>query len=218
MTQHLKSCPERQKAIAEADQKIKGIRTLYHLRVSDAWSGYYWLHLEMQGDATLDDLDHYLRAIWLECCDHLSAFRIGDVFYFSYPPPGGWGQERDMNVRARRILSPGMEFNYEYDFGTTTELIIKVLDVRKGGPLSSRPLFLMARNSLEPLPCSQCDQPATQLCTSCVDKHGFYLLFCEQHAAEHGRKEAYHFEYMMGIWNSPRTGQCGYEGPAEPPY
>jgi len=34
----------------------------------------------MRGSATLAKLDDYLRAIWLECCGHLSKFTIG-----------GWG-------------------------------------------------------------------------------------------------------------------------------
>jgi len=34
----------------------------------------------MRGSATLTKLDDYLRAIWLECCGHLSKFTIG-----------GWG-------------------------------------------------------------------------------------------------------------------------------
>ena len=50
-------------------------QTLYHLQVQDAWDGNYWLHLEMRGSATLEDLDFYLREIWLECCGHLERVR-----------------------------------------------------------------------------------------------------------------------------------------------
>jgi len=49
---------------------------LYHLQVQDDWGGDFWLHLEMPGKATLEDLDYYLRAIWLECCGHLSQFSL----------------------------------------------------------------------------------------------------------------------------------------------
>ncbi|HEX7243833.1 MAG TPA: hypothetical protein VF263_26335, partial [Longimicrobiaceae bacterium] len=50
---------------------------LVHLQVEDAWTGQYWLHLEMNGSAALDDLDDYLRVIWLECCGHMSRFSVG---------------------------------------------------------------------------------------------------------------------------------------------
>ena len=33
------------------------------LQVLDAYGGDFWLHLEMKGNATLEDLDDYLRAI-----------------------------------------------------------------------------------------------------------------------------------------------------------
>ena len=35
----------------------------------------------MCGSATLEELDHYLRTIWLECCGHLSQFTIGGMLY-----------------------------------------------------------------------------------------------------------------------------------------
>ena len=38
--------------------------------------GPYWLHLEVQGDVRLTVLDAFLRAIWLECCGHMSQFCI----------------------------------------------------------------------------------------------------------------------------------------------
>ncbi|MBK6433512.1 hypothetical protein [Candidatus Amarolinea dominans] len=36
---------------------------------------------------------------------------------------------------------------------------------------------------------------------------------CDEHAQEHE-----HEEMVMALVNSPRTGMCGYDGPAEPPY
>jgi len=83
---------------------------LYHLQVQDAWGGDYWLHLEMRGNATLQDLDDYLRAIWLECCDHLSAFEIGDVRYTQIFYDGmNIGEERPMIVQVGGVFQPGME-------------------------------------------------------------------------------------------------------------
>ena len=84
MSRHLQTCSNRQEAQTEADHSKRRRQSLYHLQVQDAWSGDFWLHLEMRGEATLQELDDYLRAIWLECCGHLSAFEIGEVRYTQY--------------------------------------------------------------------------------------------------------------------------------------
>src|SRR5260370_19281758 len=43
------------------------------------------MHLELPANATLADLDDFLRDTWLECCGHLSEFTIKDVSYSSVP-------------------------------------------------------------------------------------------------------------------------------------
>src|SRR5680860_680290 len=77
MARHLDSCDRRTEAVAAADRKSGENWPLFHLQVQDAWDGDFWLHLEMNGSATLKQLDDYLRAIWLECCDHMSQFSVG---------------------------------------------------------------------------------------------------------------------------------------------
>lgn len=72
ITKHLTTCPQRQEAIANAEKKKGNSELLYHLRVQDAYRSEYWLDLEMRGSKTLQDLDTYLRSIWLECCGHMS--------------------------------------------------------------------------------------------------------------------------------------------------
>lgn len=49
---------------------------LVHLRMQDAYSGAFWFDAEVRGTATLTDVDSYLRAIWLECCGHMSRFSL----------------------------------------------------------------------------------------------------------------------------------------------
>lgn len=215
LARHLRTCAKRQEAQAEADKTRRHRQKLYHLQVQDTWSGAYWLHLEMRGNATLKDLDFYLREIWLECCGHLSAFEIGEVSYTqSFDDSMSWREERSMNVRVDTLFTPGMEISYEYDFGSTTELTIKVVDVREGKPLTEHPIVLMARNKAFSPTCMVCGQPATELCTECMyEREDGRCELCEEHAAEHE-----HDEMLMALVNSPRVGVCGYNGPAEPPY
>ena len=215
LARHLRSCSKRQEAQVEAEKSRRHRQKLYHLQVQDSWSGAYWLHLEMRGNATLQDLDHYLREIWLECCGHLSQFEIGEVAYTQLFNDGmSWREERSMAVRVDRLFALGMEIPYEYDFGSTTELVIRVADVREGKPLTSDPIVLMARNKIAAPTCMVCGQPATELCTVCVyEREDERCELCEEHTIEHE-----HGEMLMPIVNSPRVGVCGYVGPAEPPY
>jgi hypothetical protein len=127
MTKHLATCPARADAFAAAEAGKGSAQALYHLTVSTPSSSLFWLQLEMNGSATLEALDDYLRAIWLECCGHLSAFKIGGRSYTQIFNDGmGEPSDRSMKVRADKVLSPGMAIPYEYDFGSTTELLITV--------------------------------------------------------------------------------------------
>jgi hypothetical protein len=205
LSRHLKTCPQREEAIRVANQGAGEEQVLYHLQVQDAWWADFWLHLEMRGSATLKTLDSYLRAIWLECCGHLSQFSIG-----------GWsGEEIPKSRKAERVFEPGLELTHIYDFGTSSETLIKVVDAREGVPLTSHPLYLMARNDQPQVSCTECDQPATRLCLECMYEFEEPGTLCDRHAQGHP-----HHDYgePVPLVNSPRVGMCGYTGPAEPPY
>lgn len=205
MSRHLRACSERETVIEEAAQSSRKAQTLHTLQVRDAWDGDYWLYLEMKGSATLSDLDYYLRAIWLECCGHLSQFSIG-----------GWsGNEIPMSRRIDQVFGPDVELTHIYDFGTSSETLIQSMDTRHGKPLTRHLIYLMARNNPPEIPCMECGEPATWLCTECmyeIDESG---ALCAEHAEDHPH-DAY--GPPMPLVNSPRVGMCGYAGPADPPY
>lgn len=220
MTRHLKTCKAREQAIIQANKKFGRNTTLYHLQILDdtRWAvvdpSHFWLHLEIKSNATLDTLDQYLRAIWLECCGHLSGFEIGPVFYTKLFDDGmGWREERSMAVPVGKLFRPGMEIPYEYDFGTTSSLIIRVLDERKGKPIEEKPIVLMARNNPPDIRCAVCGEPAQWICTQCAWEEDKNAFFCDKHANQHE-----HRNMLLPVVNSPRMGLCAYSGPAEPPY
>ncbi len=205
LTRHLKSCPARTAASAKADQG--GDEFLLHLRVQDAYSPDFWLHLEMRGSATLKDLDRYLRAIWLECCGHLSQFSVG-----------GWsGQEIAKSRAAHLAFSAAGDrpLTHIYDFGTESETQITLVAAREGKPLTKHPIVLMARNLMPEAACQECDAPAAFVCMECIYEENESGLLCAQHVKDHPHDE---YGEPMGLYNSPRTGMCGYDGPALPPY
>lgn len=201
MAKHLQAC----KARAGATAAAAGAGTQLHLQVQDAYGGAFWLQLEMDGAAPLQALDRYLRAIWLECCGHMSAF--------SY---GGWGDDLGMTRKASSVLKPGTELVHRYDFGTTSETLVRAIAARPGKPLGRHPITLMARNRPPVEPCAECKAPATHLCMECVIEEDEPGLLCEAHTAAHPHGDNY--GPPTPLYNSPRMGMCGYEGPAEPPY
>ncbi len=205
LTRHFSACSQRQGTIKTAGNKAGKVQQLYHLQVQPDWPSDFWLHLEMKGSATLGNLDDYLRAIWLECCGHLSQFSVG-----------GWrGQEIPIGTRISQVFQPGVTLTHIYDFGTSSETLIKAVGMRSGKSLSPHPIMLMARNNLPVEVCMECDRPASSLCLECMYKIDESGLLCDQHAKTHPHEG---YGAPMPLVNSPRVGMCGYDGPAEPPY
>ncbi|MFL5538477.1 MAG: hypothetical protein ACJ8J0_05765 [Longimicrobiaceae bacterium] len=205
MARHLAGCDRRREAVAAADAG-NGARTeLVHLQVRDGHGGDYWLNLEVDAEATLKQLDGYLRAIWLECCGHLSQFSTR-----------GWsGNTVGMARKVGMVFSPGVELTHIYDFGTTSETLLKALDARAGKRTTKHPIALMARNAAPAIACQVCGAPATRLCMQCVYDDEKPGTLCDAHTRRHPHDE---YGEPLAIVNSPRVGMCGYEGPAEPPY
>ena len=205
VTKHLDKCPKRIELLQSAAASSRPVETLWHLRVQDADDKDFWLDLEMAGSASLDKLDKYLRAIWLECCGHLSQFTIG-----------GWGGVEVGKARkADTIFEPGLILRHLYDFGTTSETDIKVVGFREGKAASKHPIALLARNQMPPAVCQECSQPAKWLCIECLYEEDKTGHLCDEHAEEHPHEN---YGEPMPLFNSPRTGMCGYDGPATPPY
>jgi hypothetical protein len=178
---------------------------LYHLQARDAWSGEFWLNLEVRGSAKLEQLDRYLRAIWLECCGHMSQFSVG-----------GWsGREIGKQRRVDQVFEVGVELTHIYDFGTESVTLIKAVDLRKGKPTTKHPIALMARNLQPEAACIECGAPARWLCVECLYENDEWGVLCDEHAETHPHEN---YGEPVPLVNSPRVGMCGYVGPAKPPY
>jgi hypothetical protein len=222
MTRHLQACPQRQTAIQaanEAGEKAlrgkgrKAPRRAFHLQVTGTYAPVYWMHLEISAHSKLADLDSFLRDTWLECCGHLSAFRIEGTSYDSYPDEmsfGGGPPSKSMQVPLGMILRPGLEFGYEYDFGTTTELTLKMVDERPGHLTGKKTVHVMARNDPPDIKCDHChEKPARVICTECSWEGTGWL--CEDCARTHECGP----DMFLPVVNSPRVGDCGYTGDAD---
>jgi hypothetical protein len=212
MVKHISSCKERENQLDKSeDGKEIGY---FGLVISGKYAKAYWLITEFREDATLKDLDKFLRDIWLECCGHLSSFEIEGISYESNPETmGGWGRPvKGMNSKLKNVLGKeGMVFDYEYDFGSTTALTISVFDYRIG-PYKKEKLSILSRNNPIEYICDECgEKKATAVCSECMyDDAG---LLCDDCQNEHECDE----EMLMNICNSPRFGVCGYEGSSKYP-
>ncbi len=199
LTKHLTTCP------TEHDQTTGKQEQIFRLRVADDDVGIYWLDIELKASTNLLELDQFLRDIWLECCGHLSAFEINRQ---QYPVPYEGYQEvadQSMDIQAGKLLSSGLVFSYEYDFGSTTSLGLKVISERTGRFDGS--LRLLSCNKPYEWHCCKCDEAA-----SCINTEEMFEsenpFYCDKHAAEHPNQD-YAF---LPVVNSPRMGVCGYTG------
>jgi hypothetical protein len=116
-----------------------------------------------------------------------------------------------MNARLHEAVGPRLAFRYEYDFGSTTELKLRVTGAR-AGHRGRRSLRLLARNEPVTWSCAVCASPAAQTCAGCAEE-GENPFFCKQHARAHavGAHEG-HEPALLPVVNSPRMGVCGYTG------
>jgi|GEM_PF-284039 len=156
----------------------------YLFKAEGAYDKDYWILFSVRQNSKLSAVDEFLREIWCECCGHLSAFRRG-------------GSEVS---KSRKIstFSKGDKLHYEYDFGSTTEILVTVMDEVKR-PKQKESVVLLARNEPYVANCDECSAPAEYvniwenkcLCEDCIDEDE---------------------EGFMPIVNSPRSGECGYDG------
>jgi hypothetical protein len=188
MTRHIKSCLTKH---LQKTSKSNTVPMLY-LNIYGAYNPDYFLHLLISQSATLKILDAFLRNIWLECCGHMSSF--------SYQR---YGDEINLNRKIKDVLIPGTTMTYQYDFGSTTELIIKAVDNYSGPAEINKKVQIISRNAQPVIPCDECNaKPAVQICTECQD------WLCEECCKKHECEE----EMLLPVVNSPRAGVCGYTG------
>ena len=210
MTRHLESCEQRiaMQGERESHQQAKTIKA-FHVVVEGYRLPMYWMHLEVAVDTPLATLDRFLRNTWLECCGHLSVFRIGGFNYYEDAEIDAYydwdARRKNMQAKLEEVFSPGQTCSYEYDFGSTTELLMKVISEYEVD-MNGKAIQVLARNSLPIVPCDVCGEPAASLCTQCSYEDKGCL--CDACAKKHTCDE----EMLMPLFNSPRAGVCGYTG------
>lgn len=200
MSQHVQSCLEKHGVAKTQDQKAILGDQIFLVEIV----GYkqFWMYVEMPEYAELKNLDDFLREVWLECCSHLSEFQVAGRRYLSNTDEDNDGGDESMDIEIQTVLAEGTEFEYCYDFGTSTNLSGKVVSIRQGK--MKKRIQLLARNHLPELACQQgkCAHPATIMCA-----------YCGQGTCKAcGKKHTCGTEGFLPYVNSPRAGNCGYCG------
>lgn len=213
MLRHLEACKERKSKLAMETGKRKC--KYFQIVISGKYAKTYWLIVETSENTTLKELDRFIRDIWVECCGHLSAFTIQGTQYESCPVTDGfWGKpSKNMNFRLKDVVDVGDSISYEYDFGSTTELMLSIHS-RREGEKKNNEIIILSRNNPPKILCSNCEQNEAKW----VDPEGYYEdlpFWCDKCLDEKNRdeeEEGYELQFLLPICNSPRMGICGYEG------
>ncbi len=113
-------------------------------------------------------------------------------------------------TKIEDIFTKGIQFAYEYDFGTT--IALKITVVEQYSVSAGERIVLFSCN--EPL-AIMCDLyptwPATQIYSVCSS--GNVSVYCDDCAGEHAETRTDFADYAsMLVVNSPRMGVFGYEG------
>lgn len=198
---HAKKCDEIQ-------QKAKkfGTSDYFFIRVNSTYTSH-WLVIKAHPNLLLSEIDGMLRRGWLECCGHLSEFSIRDR---------GRYKNFSKDAALSDIFSEYKKIDYIYDFGSSTNLELELLDTVEMPNDGNLVLYL--QNKPFDGKCVKCKtKQATKMCIDCMydDDH---CLYCEQCVYEHGHlpdNSDYGFDEAMDLVNSPRTGTCAYMGPVD---
>jgi hypothetical protein len=166
----------------------------------------YWMLILARHDATLSDLDHLIRDVWMEGGENQSTFTIKGAKFSSQSQTGA-----ALSVPIRNVTTPDSTFLYEYDPSSKTKLAVSIVGESPTVPLEGT-ICLIARNERRKLPCQICggegaylstywqgDPQLTIICGECAEKNAADL----------------DPEYVSVHPNSPRYGIFGYR---ENPY
>lgn len=180
-----------------------GNNKYFLLSIEGKYDSDYWMNIIVKKNWKLEVLDSFLRDIWLECCGHLSEFDIkGTVYSVS---PNEEFDDNSMNYKIGDVLGVKDKFLHTYDYGSSTELILKVLSEFSIEKNIKRPEIL-ARNQMPEIKCNKCDNLATNVCCDCIYEGSGWL--CDKCSTKHECGE----DMLLPVVNSPRVGVCGYCG------
>lgn len=207
---------------------------LLKIEANPAWgSRPYFLTLWIDGEARINELDDFLRQIWLECCGHMSSFtnpkikKEGNALSLDFFNTYGLLEQGNikeykkimeassgevpMSKKSKQAFTKDLKLIYQYDFGSTTELLVTVINEF---PIKADTnIVLLSRNEPLALLCDSCRERTAKLICSACYSYTDEAHFCGPCSKKHAKVCDDFADYAKTpIVNSPRMGVCGYEG------
>jgi len=146
--------------------------------VEGMYAKEYWMLILARHDATLSDLDHLIRDVWMEGNDNQSTFAMKGAKFSSQSQTGA-----SLSVPINSVTAPGTTFSYEYDTSSKTKLALAIVGESPTIPLEGT-ICVIARNERRKLPCQICggegaylstcwqgDPQLTIICKECAEKN-----------------------------------------------
>ncbi|MCL4248426.1 MAG: hypothetical protein KJ065_09810 [Anaerolineae bacterium] len=233
---HLAKCEARITADASAAKSKKKGRSarLTHLVVETPYISPYWLHIEISSNAHLRYLDQFLRDIWLECCGHLSAFKVGNTSYVVFEEAmtdtsymdkffddmaASFGMANvnsdTLSLLRPRIVEKTMasakiadvfqpNINVSYEYDFGSTTELRLRYVSTRTGIAHGYKVQLLARNEAPVIPCEICGEPATLICKMCRWDGVWL--CAKHAPEHECGD----EYMLPVVNSPRAGVCAY--------
>ena len=116
-------------------------------------------------------------------------------------------EDRSLDAPLEKVLKVSQKFSYEYDFGSSTDLTLKVLSEREGVIQDEDNIGILAQNSEPVILCKVCGKPAKYVVGGYFDVEE--NAFCSKKCVKKSGEDA---EMLLPVVNSPRVGVCAYTG------
>ncbi len=118
-------------------------------------------------------------------------------------------EDRSLDVSLGKVLKVGQKFSYEYDFGSSTDLTLKVVSEREGfvHDVDEYNIEVIARNIQPVMLCKVCGKPAKVVVSGYFDV--VENAYCSKKCV---KKSGEDVEMLLPVVNSPRVGVCAYTG------
>ncbi len=174
------------------------------------------LQVELRKPRSRDDLVAFLKDRLKSLPKSTSLFALEDIeeqrsLYFQKSTLKfllDMVEDRSLDARLEKVLKVGQKFTYEYDFGSTTELNLRVVSERDGVAQAGEeddPITILARNVAPVILCKVCGKPATKVVAGYFNvEENAYCNKCAKRSED--------ADMMLPVVNSPRVGVCGYTG------
>ncbi len=166
------------------------------LLIEGKYNPEYWFVIKAKADTSLKKIDSFIKDIWVDCCGHLSSFAQGRA------------DDIEMGKKIGQVFKEGFTVDYVYDFGSSTELSLSLIDEIEGE--DEKDIKIIFRNKDIDFKCSNCGNKAVMICPLCI--HNGSGNLCKSCIQDHECVEEEGEDLLLPLVNSPRAGQCGYVG------